>query len=78
MVENMLEGIEVRLGEDYLEKKAEYDGIAEKVNYTGAIDAYFYYCLGNLEYRSVRLCDTFRAGIVPFCIRRRIWSSKNP
>ena len=33
---------------------------------------------GSLEYRSVRLCDTFRAGIVPFCIRRRIWSSKNP
>ena len=54
MVENMLEGIEVRLGEDYLEKKAEYDGMAEKVIYTGAIDAYFNYCLGNLEYRSVR------------------------
>ena len=50
----MLEGIEVRLGEDYLEKKAEYDGMAEKVIYTGAIDAYFNYCLGTLEYRSVR------------------------
>ncbi len=54
MVENMLEGIEVRLGEDYLEKKAEYDGMADKVIYTGAIDAYFDYQLGTLEYRSVR------------------------
>ena len=54
MVKNLLEGIEVRLGEDYLDKKAEYDEMAEKVVYTGAIDAYFGYCLGALEYRSVR------------------------
>lgn len=54
MVENLLEGIEVRLGEDYLKKRAEYDAAAEKIVYTGAIDAYFEYCLGALEYRSVR------------------------
>jgi len=54
MVENLLEGIEVRLSEDYLEKKAEYDALAEKIVYTGAIDAYFNYKLGALEYRSVR------------------------
>ena len=54
MVENMLEGIEVRLGVDYLENKAELDALADKVLYTGAIDAYFGYRLGNLEYRSVR------------------------
>ena len=54
MVENLLEGVEVRLSEDYLEKKAEYDAIAEKIGYTGAIDAYFDYKLGALEYRSVR------------------------
>lgn len=54
MVANLLEGIEVRLGEDYLEKKEEYDAMAEKVIYTGAIDAYFGYQLGALEYRSVR------------------------
>lgn len=54
MVANMLEGIEVRLGVDYLEHKAEYDAMAERVIYTGAIDAYFNYSLGNLEYRSVR------------------------
>ena len=54
MVENLLEGIEVRLNEDYLAKKQEYDQLAEKVVYTGAIDAFFDYRLGNLEYRSVR------------------------
>ena len=54
MVEQMLAGIEVRLNEDYLDKKDEYDAMAEKVVYTGAIDAYFDYRLGNLEYRSVR------------------------
>lgn len=54
LVENMLDGIEVRLGVDYLENKVEYDAMAEKVIYTGAIDAYFNYSLGNLEYRSVR------------------------
>ena len=54
MVENMLEGIEVQLNVDYLADKAKWDGVAEKVIYTGPIDAYFDYCLGNLEYRSVR------------------------
>ena len=54
MVAGMLDGIEVKLGVDYLENKAEYDAMAEKVVYTGAIDAYFDFCLGTLEYRSVR------------------------
>ena len=54
LVANMLEGIEVRLAEDYLQNKAEYDALAEKIVYTGAIDAYFDYSLGNLQYRSVR------------------------
>ena len=54
LVENLLEGIEVRLNEDYLEDKEKWNAMAEKVVYTGAIDAYFDYTLGNLEYRSVR------------------------
>lgn len=54
LVENLLEGIEVRLNEDYLEDKEKWNTMAEKVVYTGAIDAYFDYALGNLEYRSVR------------------------
>ena len=54
MVANMLEGIEVRLNEDYLEKREAYDALAAKVVYTGAIDAFYAYKLGALEYRSVR------------------------
>ena len=54
MVENMLSGIEVRLNVDYFDHKAELDALADKVIYTGPIDAYFGYRLGNLEYRSVR------------------------
>ena len=54
MIANMLDGIEVRVREDYLTKKNEYDQMAKKVIYTGPIDAYFEYKLGALEYRSVR------------------------
>ena len=54
MVANMLSGIEVRLNVDYLADKAALDALAEKVIYTGPIDAYFDYSLGTLEYRSVR------------------------
>lgn len=54
MIENLLEGIEVRLNTDYLKNKEELDKLAEKIIYTGPIDAYFGYKLGTLEYRSVR------------------------
>ena len=54
MVANMLGDVEVRLNTDYFEHKEELDALAEKVIYTGPIDAYFDYKLGTLEYRSVR------------------------
>ena len=54
MVANMLKGIEVKLNCDYLENKENLDKLADKVVYTGPIDAYFNYNLGPLEYRSVR------------------------
>lgn len=53
MIERMLEGIEVQLGMDYLEYKEDLDEMADKVIFTGAIDEYFDYKLGPLEYRSV-------------------------
>ncbi|MBR2779787.1 MAG: UDP-galactopyranose mutase [Firmicutes bacterium] len=53
MVENMLEGVEVRLGVDYLENKEELDKLALKTIYTGPLDAYFGYRLGRLGYRTV-------------------------
>ena len=54
MVANMLQGIEVRLSCDYLKNKKELDKLADKVIYTGPVDAYFNYDLGPLEYRSIR------------------------
>lgn len=54
MVENMLDGIEVRLGIDYLQNRSDLDALAEKTIYTGPIDAFYKYCFGPLEYRSVR------------------------
>ncbi len=54
LADKLLEGIEVRLNTDYLEEKAELDKLAERIVYTGPIDAYFNYKLGTLQYRSVR------------------------
>ena len=54
MVARMLEGIEVRLGCDYLADRDGLNAAAEKVIYTGPIDAYFGHRLGSLAYRSVR------------------------
>lgn len=54
MVEKMLEGIEVKLGTDYLNDRDELNSLADKVIYTGPIDAFFDFSLGTLEYRSVR------------------------
>ena len=54
MVEALLRGIELRLDTDYLADKAALDALADKVVYTGPIDAYYAFSLGTLEYRSVR------------------------
>ena len=54
MVEHMLSGVEVRLGVDYLKDRAALDALAERVVYTGPIDAFFDYSEGTLAYRSVR------------------------
>ncbi len=54
MVANMLDGVEVRTGVDYLADKENWDNQARKVVYTGPIDEYYGYSLGTLEYRSVR------------------------
>ena len=54
MVEKMLEGIEVRLNVDYLADRESLNALADKVVYTGPVDAYFGYRLGALQYRSVR------------------------
>lgn len=54
MVRTMLEGADVLTDTDYLTDKDYFDARSSHVIYTGAIDEYFGYTLGNLEYRSVR------------------------
>lgn len=54
MVERMLSGTEVRLGEDYLANREKYETIADRVVYTGQIDEYYGFRFGELQYRSLR------------------------
>ena len=54
MVANMLDGIEVELGVDYLKNRQKYDELGETIVYTGMIDEFYDYCFGELEYRSLR------------------------
>ena len=53
MIEKMLEKADVRLNTDYLLQKESLDDLAHKIIYTGPIDAFYDYCFGELEYRSL-------------------------
>ena len=63
MVERMLEGVEVRCGVEYKEFAAANPGIAARVVYTGPIDEYFDFSLGNLEWRTVRFETELLEGV---------------
>lgn len=63
LVENLLDGIEVQLNVDYLVDRAKWDAIAEKVVYTGAIDAFLI----------IRLAIW---SIVPFVLKMKFWISR--
>lgn len=54
MIEKMVEGADILLNQNFADNKAEFQNIADKIIYTGAIDEYFDYSLGELEYRSLR------------------------
>lgn len=57
LVENMLNGIEVKLDVDYIKHKEEFKGLARNIVFTGAIDEYFNYCFGALDYRSIKFVE---------------------
>ena len=63
MVERMLEGVEVRCGVEYKEFVAANPDIAARVVYTGPIDEYFDFSLGNLEWRTVRFETELLEGV---------------
>ncbi|MBO5483660.1 MAG: UDP-galactopyranose mutase [Lachnospiraceae bacterium] len=68
MVEKMLDGIEVHLNTDYFQEKDQIE--ADKIVFTGMIDEYFGYQLGNLQYRSLRFeteqldCENYQGNAV--------------
>ena len=81
MVARLLEGIEVRLNTDYLADRALFDALAGRVVYTGPLDAFFGYCYGPLEYRSVRFeteelaCANFQGNaVVNYTDRETPWT----
>jgi len=70
MIEKMLKGIDVCLNTDYLANREELNSIADKILYTGAIDSYYDYCYGALEYRTLSFeteildCDNYQGNAV--------------
>ena len=54
IIEKMLEGVEVRLGVDFFEDREILESEADHIIFTGMIDAFYDYCYGELEYRSLR------------------------
>ena len=70
IVEKMLDGIEVRLNEDFFTKREEYLDCAKKVVFTGMIDEFYDYCYGQLEYRSLNFeteildCENYQGNAV--------------
>ena len=66
LVEKMLEGVEVRLGVDYLENRTYFDSLADKVIYTGEIDRFFDYRFGHLEYRTVSFETELLEGVANY------------
>lgn len=81
LIDNLLEGVEVRCSTDYFENKDEYNDIAEKVIYTGLLDEYFSYSLGHLQYRSLRfeteryeMNDFQHNAVVNYTTREPAWT----
>jgi UDP-galactopyranose mutase len=74
MMENMVQGIEIKLNTDYFEDREYFNSIADKVVYTGCIDQFFDYEFGRLEYRSLRFdmqvidCDNYQGNaVINYC-----------
>jgi UDP-galactopyranose mutase len=66
LFEKMLEGTEVKTGVDFLENRNHWLSIADKVVYTGPIDAFYDYRFGNLEFRSLRFDHKILEGTQDF------------
>ena len=63
MIERMLDGVEVKLEEDFLKNREAFMEQADKIVYTGMIDEYYNYCYGELEYRSLNFETEVMEGV---------------
>lgn len=54
LVEGLLNGIETRVNADFFADRKYWEGLADKIVFTGRIDEFYDYCFGTLEYRTVR------------------------
>lgn len=54
LIDGLLDGVETQVNTDFFDDRDKWRGVADKIVYTGKIDEYFDYALGNLEYRTVR------------------------
>ena len=75
---NMLDGIEVELGVDYLADRDQWDRLAKTVVYTGSIDSFFEQCHGDLQYRSLRFATRRLRGDVQGCPQLNYTASDVP
>lgn len=62
LIDRLLEGVEVRLNTDFLENREELTALADRVVYTGMLDAYFDCSLGRLDWRTLRFEDEIPEG----------------
>lgn len=60
MIKKMYDGCDILLETDYLKDKEKWNSLADKVYYSGCIDEYYDYCLGELEYRGLRFENHLR------------------
>ena len=81
MIRRMLEGSDICLDTDYLEQRGELDALAERIVYTGPIDAFYGFCYGNLAYRSLRFetelldCPNYQGNaVVNYTDRETPWT----
>ena len=53
LIDGLLEGVETKINTDFFADRQYWESVADKIVYTGAIDEYFDYKLGKLEWRTV-------------------------
>ena len=54
LIDGLLEGIETRVNTDFFADRSHWEGIAERIVFTGKIDEFYDYRFGHLNYRTVR------------------------